>query len=172
MSKLLPKVVKQIEYLLDHHKDDKGIIHTHSHKITTSIKELLYESDHYDRLLFRETGSNNEDILQEHTVSDIPSVLVSPSLTYGVDLKDDLGRFQIIVKLPYLPLSSKRIKQLFEEDKSWYENKMLNNLVQATGRTTRSEEDYSTTYILDGNIKNTMRRAGHKLPKHFIDRFM
>jgi len=171
MSRVLPRVAKQIDHILEHHKGEKGIIHTHTHKITTSLKSLLSKSDNYKRLLFREQGVDNIDIIEEHTTREDPSVLVSPSLTYGVDLKDDLGRFQIIVKLPYLPLGSKRIKRLFDEDKEWYENKMLNNLVQAAGRTTRGEDDHSTTYILDGNIKNTMRVAGHKLPKHFIDRF-
>ena len=99
-----------------------------------------------------------------------PTVLVSPSMVYGIDLKDDLARFQIIVKLPFLPLGSKRIKQLFDIDKEWYENKMLNAVVQAAGRSTRSKNDYSSTYILDGNFINVVTRAKNKLPKHFIER--
>ena len=99
-----------------------------------------------------------------------PTILVSPSLVYGIDLKDDLARFQIIVKLPFLPLSSKRIKRLFDLDSTWYENKMLNAVVQASGRATRNKDDYSSTYILDGNFINVVKRARGKLPKYFIDR--
>jgi Rad3-related DNA helicase len=91
-------------------------------------------------------------------------------LTYGIDLKDDLARFQIIIKLPFLPLGSKRIKKMFESDKVWYENKMLNAIVQACGRATRSKDDHSVTYILDGNFINVLRNAKNKLPKYFIDR--
>jgi Rad3-related DNA helicase len=47
---------------------------------------------------------------------------------------------------------------------------MLNALVQACGRATRSKNDFSTTYILDGNIVNALKRTKHKLPKSFIDR--
>ena len=83
-------------------------------------------------------NATNEDILELHSKDNKPTVLVSPSLTYGVDLKDNLARFQIIVKLPYSPLGSKRVKALFEQDKRWYENKMLVNLIQACGRGTRS----------------------------------
>ena len=172
LNKLLPRVLDQVETILDEHKDQKGVIHTHSFNITKEFKRILRKSDHYKRFLFREDGSDNEHILQTHSESPDPTVLVSPSLSYGVDLKDELSRFQVVIKLPYPPLGSKRIKQLFDEDKAWYEHQMFNNLVQSCGRSTRNEDDYCTTYILDGNIRNIMSKSGHKLPKHFIDRFM
>jgi Rad3-related DNA helicase len=59
---------------------------------------------------------------------------------------------------------------MFDMDKNWYENKMLNSIVQACGRATRSKHDYSTTYILDGNIVNVLKRSKDKLPQYFIDR--
>jgi Rad3-related DNA helicase len=162
----LPGICEQIKQLLDHHKNDKGVIHTHSFDITSVIRDRITN----DRLIFRDTNASNEDILKIHMESADPTVLVSPSLVFGVDLKDELARFQIIVKLPFLPLSSKRIKQLFEIDKEWYENKMLNSIVQASGRATRSKDDHSVTYILDGNFINVIMRAKGKLPKHFVDR--
>ena len=162
----LPAIVDKIKQICDFHKDEKGIIHTHTMEITEYIKTKL----NGDRFLFRELSSKNEDILKEHTLSDAPTVLVSPSLSFGIDLKDALARFQIIVKLPYLPLSSKRIKKLFELDKTWYIDKMLNAMVQATGRATRSKNDYSVTYILDGNIVDVIKTHKDRLPKYFIDR--
>jgi Rad3-related DNA helicase len=35
---------------------------------------------------------------------------------YGVDLKDDLARFQIIIKAPYLPMKEKRVERLMKID--------------------------------------------------------
>jgi Rad3-related DNA helicase len=64
----------------------------------------------------------------------------------------------------------KRIKKLFDYDKIWYINAMLNNLVQMCGRCTRSEDDFSETYILDGNIVDILLRNSKKLPKYFIER--
>lgn len=167
LTNTLPVICEQIKTITDHHKTEKGIIHTHSRDITNFIKGKLSSNI---RFLFRDDASNNEAILKEHYESDFPTVLVSPSLAFGVDLKDHLARFQIIVKLPFPPLSSKYIKKLFDLDKEWYENKMLNALVQACGRATRSKNDFSTTYILDGNVVNVIKRAKHKLPKSFIDR--
>ena len=88
-----------------------------------------------------------------------------------MDLKDELARFQIVLKLPYLPLGSKRIETLFKLDPDWYENKMLSCLVQACGRGIRTEEDHCDTYILDGTIKFVLMKCKHKLPQHFIQRF-
>jgi len=167
LASMLPSICDQIKLIIEHHKNDKGIIHTHSNDITSVVKERLKTNN---RLLCRDTNNTNEDILKFHSETTDPTVLVSPSLVYGIDLKDDLARFQIIIKLPFLPLSSKRIKKLFESDKDWYENKMLNAVVQAAGRATRSKDDYSSTYILDANFINVVHRTKGKLPKHFIDR--
>jgi Rad3-related DNA helicase len=162
----LPGICEQIKLITNHHKSDKGIIHTHSNDITGFVKDRLGS----DRYLYRETNTTNEDILKMHSNSTDPTVLVSPSLVYGIDLKDDLARFQIIVKLPFLSLASKRVKKLFELDSEWYENKMLNAIVQASGRGTRNKDDYCTTYVLDGNFINVVKRTKNKLPKHFIER--
>ena len=164
---VLPDIVDQIKQIVEFHKNDKGIIHTHTQEITNILRDKLHSNR---RFLFRDAASNNEDILTEHFKADLPTILVSPSLAYGIDLKDDLARFQIIVKLPFPPLSVKRIKKLFDIDKAWYENKMLNSIVQMCGRATRSKHDFSTTYILDGNIVNVLKNTKDKLPQCFIDR--
>jgi Rad3-related DNA helicase len=163
---LLPKIAGQIKELCNIFSDKKGIIHTHSAEITAILQKHLKDK----RFLFRDDLYNNEEILNKHTTSKEPTVLVSPSLTHGIDLKDDLARFCIIVKLPYLPLGDKRIKKMFDIDKEWYENQMLNILVQMCGRATRSKSDYSNTYILDGNGMRTLPRVKHKLPDHFFSR--
>lgn len=164
---VLPKICNQINEIINHHKNEKGIIHTHTQEITNIIQEKLGANE---RFLFRDQFATNEEIISLHQQSQNPSILVSPSLMFGLDLKDDLARFQIIVKLPFLPLSSKRIKKLFEKDKAWYENKMLNAVVQACGRATRGKDDHSVTYILDGNFINIVKQTKNKLPKYFIER--
>jgi len=88
----------------------------------------------------------------------------------GLDLKGDLGKWQIIIKLPYLPLGNKRIKMLSEKDKDWYRMKMLITLIQAAGRCTRTKDDESCTYILDGLASKIINDCRDKLPKHFLDR--
>ena len=93
-------------------------------------------------------------------------------MTFGVDLKGDLAKFQILVKAAFLPLNDERVKTVMESDKNWYVNKMLDDLIQACGRGVRSKQDECITYILDSNITNNVLRYKHKLPKHFLDRFV
>lgn len=168
LQEKIPLISNQIKEICKVHKNVKGIIHTHTMYIAEQLKKHIGNDD---RFLFRESNSTNDMLLSEHSESEKPTVIVSPSLTYGVDLKDDLGRFCIVVKLPYLPLSDKRIKRIFEQDKVWYTNSMLNGLVQMCGRCTRSENDFSNTYILDGNIEQIILMNRNKLPKYFLERF-
>lgn len=168
MVKVLPHIVSQIQTICESHKNEKGIIHTHTNQITEYLQKHLRDK----RFLFRDVESKNESILSKHCKSSEPTCLVSPSMTFGIDLRDELARFQIIVKAAFLPLGDNRVKRLFDEDKDWYTNKMLINLVQACGRGIRSKDDHCVTYILDGNVYDAVIANKHKLPKHFIDRFV
>ena len=164
----LPMIARQVADICKHHGDVKGVIHTHTHEITEYLKSSL----HGDRFIFRESGVNNEQIIKQHAESTRNTILVSPSLTLGVDLKDDLARFQIIIKAAYLPMGDERIKRLFKEDPQWYQNQMLNNLIQACGRGVRSKDDHCVTYVIDGCITDAVLKCRHRLPRYFIKRFV
>lgn len=166
LNEMLPKLARQVDGILEEHSNDKGIIHTHTHTIATYIAENV----HNDRLLCRTTEYNNEKILEAHERSDAPTVLVSPSMTYGVDLKGDLAKFQIVLKAPWMPSKNIRVEKMMKIDNDWYTNRMLCTLVQACGRGVRSETDECITYILDGTIYDVIKRNQHKLPKYFIKR--
>jgi ATP-dependent DNA helicase DinG len=169
LNRMLPRVVKAVESVLDTHHDEKGIIHTHSQYINNYIADNI-NVKYKSRLLARALGVKNEALFNSHITSALPTVLMSPSMTHGVDLSDDLGRFQIIVKLPYLPIQNERIKRLKDISYRWYVNKMFINLIQSAGRTTRNKEDHSITYILDGNIVKLLQMNKDRLPVHFINR--
>ena len=111
--------------MCDAHKDEKGIIHTHTSEICNYLQNKLKG----ERFIFRDETMNNEKMLEIHSNSSLPTVIVSPSLGYGTDLNGDKGRFQIIVKTPYPPLSNKRIKKKFDLDKTWYSNKTISTLI-------------------------------------------
>lgn len=163
---LLPKISNITTQICNKHSNVKGIIHTHTQKIANYIKDHFND----DRLTVRHGKITNEDVLKIHK-DKINSVIVSPSMTFGVDLKDDLARFQIIIKLPFLPLGNKRIKILSTRDRDWYLMKMFTNLIQATGRGIRSSDDYCITYILDSTLIKLLINYNEYLPKYFVERF-
>jgi Rad3-related DNA helicase len=170
MEKLLPKVIDQAITICDGYSKEKGVVHTHSMQITEAFQNKVKSNS---RFLFREHGTTNESIILQHkTLKDMPTVVVSPSVAFGVSFDDDEGRFQIILKAPYMPLSSKRIKLIFEREPSYYQIKMLINLLQMCGRCTRNSEDFSATFILDATICKVLHKEVDKLPKYFLDRFV
>lgn len=169
MNEILPKIVEASIRICDKHANEKGLIHTHSFKITEAFKEFVGDNSRY---LFRGDGAKNEDIMRHHFESSEPTILVSPSMATGISLNDDKGRFQIITKAPYLPLGSARIKKMFEEHPKRYAMLMMDMIIQMSGRCTRSESDYSITYILDGTAVKAIERERYHLPKHFLNRFI
>ena len=82
---------------------------------------------------------NINDILSE--AEDI--ILVSPRITEGVDLHDDLSRFQFFPKVPYPYLGDAWIKGKLERDPDWYSRETIIKLVQGAGRSIRSEDDWA-----------------------------
>lgn len=158
--------IPYIKKILDHHKDHKGIIHTNSYELAMWIQRDIKD----DRLLFHDSKNKN-DILNIHNNSKLPTVLISPSMENGINLKDDLSRFQIILKIPYPNLGSKRIKRRQELKPDWFNWKTSVDLVQSYGRSIRSEEDWAKTYLLDSNFDLLARNYKDKFPKYFIEAF-
>ena len=167
---VLPKIIDQARGIVAEHKDSNGIIHTHTHKITSKfIDRVGNNSD--GRYMFRQNNTTNEHLVLQHAMDETPTVIVSPSMAFGVDLPDDLSRFQIIMKLPYMSLGDKRVKELANRDREWYTMKMFVKLIQMCGRSTRSKDDYCDTYILDLGVINVIKREWSNLPRHFRERF-
>jgi Rad3-related DNA helicase len=160
-EKTFKEQIKWIKKILDKYKNKKGIIHTVNYEITEWVKENVDD----ERLLFHDT-SNRQEILDKHLYSKEPTVLVSPSMMSGVDLKDDLARFQILLKIPYPNISSQKIKSRNKTNKNWYQFKTCVDIIQSYGRAVRSNEDYADFYILDSNFSDVVKYSSHYLPEY------
>lgn len=156
-SKVLAKILKK-------HKKDKGIIHTANYEIQGWVGREFNES----RILTHDS-SNRSIILQQHYNTTEPSVLVSPSMMNGVDLKDDYSRHQTILKMPYPNLNSKKIKKRMETEKSWYGLKTVQDICQMYGRSVRSADDYANTYILDSCFGDLLKWNRHYFPAWILE---
>ncbi len=168
MSESMPKIVEAVDKIMSKHKDEKGIIHTTSYFQLQQIKEKI-SKENAGRLIETSSKLDRSEVLDKHFSSKKPTVLISPSLHLGVDLKDDLSRFQIIVKVPYPDLTDKRIAKMKERDPKWYTWNTVLRLVQAYGRSVRSKDDYATTYILDSSISFLLKNAQDIVPKWFTE---
>lgn len=165
----MPKVIDNIKLILNQHKGEKGIIHTNSYKITQEIIKQVNDN----RLLYiKNNKMNNEDLLKKHSKSKKDTVIVSPSLYTGADLKDDLSRFQIIIKMPFLSLSDRRVNKKSKVNKRWYITEMLRTFIQMCGRSTRHKEDYCVTYVLDSSFGYYINSNIKLFTKQFIRRII
>ncbi|MDP8941306.1 MAG: hypothetical protein M3M84_02045 [Thermoproteota archaeon] len=168
MNQSLPAIANAVNNIMTTHKNEKGIIHTTSYTQLRFIKENI-SKENAIRLI--ETGSklDRNEMLEKHYNSSKPTVLISPSLYLGVDLKDNLSRFQIIVKVPYADLTDRKISVMKQRDPNWYTWNAILKLIQAYGRSIRSKEDFANTYILDSSITFLLKQAKEMSPKWFSD---
>lgn len=162
---------RQVEFIkksLGKYSANKGIIHTFNYEISGWLERDFYRSQQANRLIFHD-ASNRDLRLSRHIDSDMPTVIVSPSMMTGVDLKDDLSRFQIIMKMPYPNISSKKIKKRQETYPDWYLWKTVVDLLQSYGRSIRSSDDYADTIILDSCFTDVLNQYGKFIPRYFTD---
>lgn len=165
----LTLTVRMIDGLLDKHKDEKGIIHTISYKLT---RYLLENSRHQNRLISHSEAGTRAEALQRLIDSDSPLVLVSPSFGRGVDLFGDRARFQICVKIPFLDLGDKQTAKRRWSGKGgerWYLLETVRNVVQLAGRIVRSADDHGVTYILDSRFERFFRQMKRDFPPWFAE---
>jgi len=167
MDTALPKITQMIDKIMFLHQYDRGIIHTTSYRQANYILQNISETNRA-RLKTTEGISNRTELMKKHNSSDA-SVLISPSLHQGIDLKDESSRFQIIMKVPYPDLSQKRTKIKLQRDREWYDWQTALRLVQTYGRSIRSEDDHATTYLLDTNFTYFVKKKRNLFPKFFLE---
>lgn len=163
----MPNVIARTAAVLDKHAGDRGIVHTHTYKIAERMYQELYPK-YGNRLMFPKTAKEQKDSLERHARTP-GSVLISPSMTQGVDLRDDLCRFSVMAKVPWLPTQDPVVKARMEMDRNWYTFKTAQTVVQAPGRGVRSVTDFSETYLVDPGFQRFFNMAKQHLPKWFQD---
>ncbi|WP_429221806.1 helicase C-terminal domain-containing protein [Methanobacterium oryzae] len=159
-----PKTLPILKKIIDHHKREKGLIHTHNYKCQKYIIDNLKNNR-----LMGHTPINREMKLMQFEKAKEPMVLVSPSMSEGVDLPYEKCQFQVIYKIPFPYLGDKQINKRKAKDPKWYAYKTIMTLIQAYGRGMRAEDDFCATYILDGNVKMLFNNPLYKalLPREF-----
>ena len=160
----LPKQTKIVQELLKDHENDKGVIHSRTYQISKHLMAHIKGN----RLITHESG-NREDIIGEFMRSDRPLVLVSPSSTEGLDLKGDLSRFQIICKVYWPYLGDKLVRKRMNKYSRWYAYQAAKAIVQAVGRSVRTEDDFAVTYILDSSWEPFYYKNKDLFPQYFKD---
>lgn len=170
----MPKLIADVEYICRHHQDHRGIIHTHTFEICETLLDncapdvrcrFLYQRD-------AEFENDKQQMLAKHKASK-NSILIAPAMHEGLDLKDDLGRFQVLCKVPYPSKNDPQMAARMEISKDYYDWRTAIKIVQSYGRCIRHDEDWAYTYILDEDFKKFVNRCTmgieNILPKWFLE---
>lgn len=144
-------VIRKIDSILMNHPNERGVIHTTSKVIA---EDIINGSKFASRLFGYLNTANKMEILNDFSTYPKNAVIIGPSLTTGVDLKDDLGRFNIVVKISYPNISNALWAKRAESFQHIYIGEAASILEQSCGRTTRSKNDSSRSYILDSRAES------------------
>lgn len=130
------------------------------------IAKHLVDTVKSPRLLLHDS-ENREATIEYHLSSTDPTVLISPSMTEGVDLADDASRFQILCKVPF-PYLGDRVTQLRKvKIPNWYPCQTARAVIQAFGRSVRNETDHAVSYILDTDWERFYKTSSSLFPNEF-----
>jgi len=154
-----------LDIVLEKHPTDKGIVHCANYKFFNQLRAIYKKNP---RFLWVDREDNKTELLERHSESKIPTILVSPSMMEGIDLKDDLARFQVLLKVPFPTLDdyTRKMMAIFP---NYYENLVITSIVQAYGRAVRSEIDHATFYLLDGSMSRLLAQHRKLFPKYLTE---
>jgi len=166
-DKMLVKIKK---LLLEMHPDDSGVIHAGSFQIAKWLVDNL-ENRIPHRIMHHNPGSGKtrDKVLEEFQELDgVPKLLISPSVTEGLDLKGDKGRFAIFAKVPFPFLGDAWVKKRMDLSDTWYKRQALIAMIQGGGRVVRSHEDWGHVYILDSSFGYLVSQSKKMLPDWWV----
>lgn len=163
----------KIDEILSKHKNQKGLILTSSRvRCKNIVKNLSLKNKNRVRMCHARNPDEKtqDDVIKEHANSE-NGVLISSSLWQGVDLKDDLSRFQIIAKSPYPNYTEKWVESKMERYPLWYSSQTITKILQGIGRSIRSKQDWAVTYVLDSAVEPLLNNSKNLVPKSYYDVF-
>ena len=146
----IDKVLSDAFKICEEYAGFKGVIHTGTFAISQKLEEQVPD-ELRERFVFYDS-TNREDKISYFIKSTEDKILVGPSLYEGLDLKDDLCRFQILVKVPYSALN-RYIRVKMDRYPFWYQRNCNEKIIQAIGRSNRHKDDWSHIYLLDSVFK-------------------
>lgn len=163
--------ISSIIEILDYHKNDNGIIHTGSFQIASWLIKNLERKIPHKILHHGEDSEDSRDkVINDFQIDDGDrKLLISPSITEGLDLKNDKGRFAIVAKVPYPYLGDAWVKRRQDLSKEWYSRQAMIHIIQGGGRIVRTPDDWGHVYILDESFASLLRFMKDKVPQWWLD---
>ena len=164
------RMIKVINHILGHHSDQSGIIHSGSFQIADWLLRDI-KTDHEVIHHNPDSDMTRDEVIDYYLENSEkrPILLVSPSVTEGMDLLGDKGRFAIIAKVPYPFLGDAWVKRRMQLSKDWYNRQTITGIIQGCGRVVRSKDDWGQVYILDESFAYLYKQTVKIIPQWWKD---
>ena len=163
----IPKIARMIVRIMQHHPDEKGIVHAHSYDIQERLDRLLSDFGVDERICAHDRDDRDRS-LERWKATDDASVFLSVKMEEALDLKGELARWQVLCKAPFLNTSDSRVAhRLAEGQWAWYYRVALRTVIQGCGRVVRAPDDYGATYLADESLLELFERTRRDMPDWF-----
>jgi Rad3-related DNA helicase len=160
--------VDRVTQILGEHEGQSGIIHTGSYELSQRLWKSLPKPLRKRVLLY--AGSEEKDRMLKKMKKTPGLVAMGPSLLEGLNLVDDLSRFQVFLKVPYPYLGDKYVAAKLAHSNAWYSWKTSVSVLQGVGRSIRTPDDWAVTYLIDGCFADLFKSANDQFPAEFKSR--
>lgn len=158
-------VAREIDQIAAYHQGEKGVIHA-----TYQMATLLSTRLTGDRYLFHDRHNKQQQYkLFRESTAESGRILIACGMYEGIDLPEDLGRWQVISKIPWGSLANPAIVHMTEKDPESYLWETIKTTIQACGRICRTPTDFGITYILDKSFRRIVEEGSYMLPEWFTD---
>lgn len=171
-AKMRRDAIVIIKNILAAHSGDNGIVQTGSFQIAQWLVDEL--SNNKTHVVIHHNPKSNikrEDAIDNFQTSRVPVILISPSITEGLDLHDDLARFCIIAKVPFASLGDAWVKTRMGISQRWYDLETIKGVLQGCGRVVRHNKDEGITYIIDSSWGALYSRMKSAIPQWWHDAY-
>jgi Rad3-related DNA helicase len=155
------EVCMYVDRLLDSYKMRPALIHTTYSDAPALAVHLKHETVSHTK------DTKRAAIGKLESVENL--VLLGSGMSTGLDLKDEKCRLNIILKARFPNIADSYVKKrmALEDGAEWYANQTIREVIQAAGRSTRTENDYSITILCDGRVLPVFLSHWRKMPSYF-----
>lgn len=147
----LPKLANFIIKTALKFPEEKGLVHL-PYNMVEKLKNLIRAHPDFNKIkhmMLWHTRENKTKVYNQFRELAEPGILFGSGMYEGLDLKQELCRWQIISKIPFPSLANEAIKYMADIDQEWYSWEASKILQQAFGRIVRSETDYGISFVFD-----------------------
>lgn len=156
--------VKQNDAFLTSRLDRKGVFHTTSFNLQRKVLELSSLAEHMHH---NGRGDVTTHLVNRFRFAEPPAILLSPSVTTGVDLPGNQCEWTIVGKVPF-PDNRRHInrcRKAYDPEYPYFV--ALQEVLQASMRGMRSKEDRCECVVTDDHFQWLFNRYHYLVPKWF-----